>query len=231
MIRIRLAANSVGEVCFATSPLLECVLSLHVLAGPKHHVLRHEWVRTMRRSLPSELKRRVGAFAFVFRHQIPDVFGPQASNEMRSFDAELAAVSSCPPELLLEAFGRPLFDHGGRHGEGVFEEPRVRDTMRRRAAVDGPHSLRLVELLLEDPAGFAEAFSKLLRDYWESGFAAEWGRLEPLLAGSVGEGRRLLGVGGIWPVLGRLPPHCRIDVLSSELQIDIPHEHSVVVTS
>ena len=48
MIRITLPAQPQEHVAFAVSPLLECVLSLHVLLGPKHHALQHGWVRRMR---------------------------------------------------------------------------------------------------------------------------------------------------------------------------------------
>src|SRR5690349_21674964 len=43
MIRIRLPLNPAEHIAFAYSPLLECVLSLHVLVGPKHHALHHAW--------------------------------------------------------------------------------------------------------------------------------------------------------------------------------------------
>ena len=47
-IRFELARTSTARVAFGYSPLLESVLSLHVLAEPKHHALQHEWVRAMR---------------------------------------------------------------------------------------------------------------------------------------------------------------------------------------
>ena len=41
---------------FAVSPLMEALLSLHVLGAPKRHPLQHGWVRDMRR-LPPALKQ------------------------------------------------------------------------------------------------------------------------------------------------------------------------------
>ena len=210
MIRIRLPKDPAEHVAFAYSPLLECVLSLHVLVGPKHHALHHGWVRRMR-ALDPTLRRAIEAFAFVYRWHIPDMLVPSPLGEPEVFEQEVERLCEHPPELLLEEFGRPLFDHGGRHGERLFEEAEVRQTMLGRAAAEGEHSLQLALLLLDDPAEFARQFSLLLKDYWHAAFATEWDRVEPLLSDSVLESGRLLARAGIWSVLGRLPPHCRAD--------------------
>lgn len=229
MIRIRLPAHPAEHVAFAYSPLLECVLSLHVLAGPKHHALQHGWVRRMR-SLDPELKRRIEAFAFLYRRHLPDLLTPSPLGPVESFEQELERLGSLDPQLLLEDFGRPLYDHGGRHGEGVFDDPGVRETMLRRAGADGDASLALARLLLDDPVELARRFSALLSDYWCAAFADEWERIEPRLSESVADAGRVLAAAGIWAVLGRLPPHCRADPERGELLIDLPHEHEVVVS-
>ena len=48
MIRIAVPERPEEHVALTVSPVLECVLSLHVLLGPKHHALQHEWVRRIR---------------------------------------------------------------------------------------------------------------------------------------------------------------------------------------
>jgi DNA-binding transcriptional ArsR family regulator len=229
MIRIGLATDPTEEVRFTYSPLLECVLSLHVLAAPKHHALQHGWVRAMR-ALPPPLKREIAAFAFVYRWHLPDMLTPFPHDRSASFHAEVERLCSYSPELLLEEFGRPLFDHGGRRGERLFEQPKVRETMLARAATYGPASLGLARLLLDDPAEFARRFARMITDYWDAAFAREWQRVEPLFLRSVAEASRILATLGIWPVLGRLPPHCRPDTLRGELLIDLPHEHSVSIS-
>lgn len=100
-----------------------------------------------------------------------------------------------------------------------------------RAEGYGTESRRLAERLLTDPSAFAHQFAALLEDYWAASFAGEWERLEPRLADSLAESKQLLATAGIWSVLGRLPPHCRPDAKRRELQIDLPHEHSVDVTA
>jgi DNA-binding transcriptional ArsR family regulator len=229
LIRITLPSHPAEHIAFAYSPLLECVLSLHVLIGPKHHALQHGWVRRMR-SLDPGLKRGIESFAFLYRWHLPDLLGASPAGPVESFEQELARLGSHDPELLLEEFGRPLYDHGGRHGAGVFDEPDVRETMLARAAADGDAPRALAKLLLDDPAEFAGRFSRLLADYWQATFADEWERIEPSLSESVAEAGRVLAADGIWAVIGRLPPNCRAAPDRQELLIDLPHEHDVVIS-
>jgi DNA-binding transcriptional ArsR family regulator len=232
MIRIRFAAGSEEHVAIGFSSLLECALSLHVLVAPSRHALLHPWVRRMRR-LPPDLKRRVHAFAFLFRWHVPDLLLPTMPTGFATagFESELGRLSAYPPELLLEEFARPLYDHEGRHGEGIYNDPTVRATLLQRAAAYGRPSRRLAELLLDDPAEFTAQFVCLLEDFWQSAFGREWHWLEPQLRASVTESERLLATSGIWSVLGRLPSHCRAHPSRRELEIDLPHEHTVDVSA
>ncbi len=230
MIRIALPPHPEEHVALAVSPLLECVLSLHVLLGPKHHALHHEWVRRMR-GLDPALRRELEALGFVYRRQIPDFLSPRADDAPESFDQELTRLRSLPPELLLAGLGRPLYDHGGA-GAGVFLQNGVRKVMLERADTEGGESARMAALLLLDrPAEFADRLADAIERFWQEAFAADWGRIEPLLGRSILEAGRLLAAVGIWPVLGRLPAHCRVDLERQELQIDLPHEHAVVVSA
>jgi DNA-binding transcriptional ArsR family regulator len=230
MIRIELPRDPAEHIALAYSPLLECVLSLHVLVGPNHHALHHHWVREMR-ALDSELRRSVNAFAFLYKRTLPDFLVPGPHDQPGDFEQELAKLNELEPEVLLEELGRPLYDHGGRRGEGLYGEPRVREVMLQRAKADGDAAVTMAALLIADPGEFAQRLSALLRNYWESTFAAEWERLEPLLAETVAEAGRLLATVGVWPLLGRLPPRCRVDPERRELRIESPHEHHVLVSS
>jgi len=230
MIRIKLAPNPSDHVSFAYSPLLESVLSLHVLVEPKHHALHHDWVRRMR-ALKPELKRRIEAFSFLYRRTLPDLLVPGSLGQGVSFEEEVGKMLGHSPDFLLEEFGRPLFDHGGRRGGGLYAGADVRETMLARAASDGVACRTKAVRLLEDAAGFANELADFLRAYWDAAFASEWNRVEPILAGSVAEAGRQLDAVGIWPVLGRLPPHYRADRGRNELRIELPHEHAVVVSA
>ena len=218
MIRIRLPAEALEHIAFAVSPLHECVLSLHVLLGPKHHALHHDWVRRMR-ALDPALRREIETLGFVYRWTLPDLGLLTPDGAQPTFDQELAALRALSPGLARAGLGRPLHDHGGE-GDRAFEQPGVRAAMIERAG--GPAAL-----LYDDPSAFAERFAAMLERYWESAFAAEWERIEPLLARSIVESGRVLAAAGIWPVLGRLPARCRADPDRRELLIDVPHEHSL----
>src|SRR5258708_7407934 len=87
MIRITLPAHPEEHVALAVSPLHECVLSLHVLLGPKHHALHHDWVRRMR-ALDPALRREIETLGFVYRHQLPDLFIPSPDDAPQSFAQE-----------------------------------------------------------------------------------------------------------------------------------------------
>jgi DNA-binding transcriptional ArsR family regulator len=228
LIRITFEPDSAKHFEFAYSPLLECVLSLHVLVAPKQHALLHSWVRRMR-ALPPDLRRRIDAFSFLFRWHPPDFLVPAGASS--SFEAELGRLVTYPAELLLEEFGRPLYDHGGHHGEGLYDDPAVRETMLQLAAAGGDASHRLVKSLLADPIEFTQQFVRLLEDYWKSAFAAEWRTVEPQLRSSITESQRLLASAGIWAVLGRLPAHTRAIPTRRELLIDLPHTHDVLVSN
>jgi DNA-binding transcriptional ArsR family regulator len=210
VIRIGLDEHPEEHVAIAASPLLECALSLHVLLGPKHHALHHDWVRRMRTELDAATRRELDPFAFVFDGHLVDAFLPIAGHEIESFEAEVERLRVMPAELLVPAFARPLYDHGGT---GVLDETVVAD--RGGAA------------LLADPSAFAEALARFLEGYWQAVFAAEWERIEPLLAASIVRAGRQLAAAGIWAVLGRLPAHCRVDSEHRELLIDLPHDHAV----
>ena len=57
-IRFHVPTHALERLAFAYSPLLEAVLSLHVLTEPKHHPLQHQWVRQMR-ALPAVDRKSV----------------------------------------------------------------------------------------------------------------------------------------------------------------------------
>ena len=217
------------HVALTVSPLLECVLSLHVLLGPKHHALQHAWVRRMR-GLEPGLRREIEAFGFVYRRQIPDLLVPGVEAAPESFEQELVRLRRLAPALLLSALGRSLDDHGGGDREGQSRDPARRRRMLERAAADGA-SRRHAALLLDDPAAFADRLANVFERYWEACFAAEWERVEELLARSIEEAGRQLATVGIWPLLGRLPAHCRVDPVRRELRIELPHEHRVEVSA
>ena len=72
------------------APLMEAVISLHVLLYPKRHPLQHPWIRGAR-SLSTELKKEIRAFAFLYDDALPDCFLPATADSAPSFEEALAA--------------------------------------------------------------------------------------------------------------------------------------------
>jgi DNA-binding transcriptional ArsR family regulator len=227
-IRFHVPAHGLDRLAFAYSPVLEAVLSLHVLCEPKHHPLQHEWVRRMR-SLPAALRRRVGDFAFAYRRAMPDFLAPSADSGFRSFDEELEHLHALDPETLGLEFLRPLYDHGGRRDPALLRDPAVRAHALEQSRFLGA-SPELAALIFDDPRALAGVFAELLRDYWDAAFAEEWEQLEPRLAAAVTDAGRVIAAGGVYALLPGLSRRLRVDPGREEFGLDVPHEHRVEVT-
>ena len=211
MIEIRLPAEkSCDAVAFAQSPLVECVLSLHVLAQPSSHALRHGWVRRMR-TLSGRLRSRVDAFAFAYSTNIPSLIMHRAHGGFDAiFESELARIADYSPEVLLDTFGGCQLQQDDDDGS---LERLVRCSSDKKSARQN------AELLLGDPAEFVRRFIGLLETYWDTTFRAEWERVEPYLRRSIAEDQELVATAGIWPLLARLPQRCHVDPLGNRLTI------------
>jgi DNA-binding transcriptional ArsR family regulator len=227
MIRFRFPPNTAEAVAFAYSPLLEAVLSLHVLVEPKHHPLQHAWVRRMRRLSPA-LKREIASFAFAYRGFVPEFLMPNPSTAYAEFDAEAEALDRLDDETIALGFLRPLWDHRGLRDAALLADAEVRTgalaNVRRLGGDD-----KLAELLFDRPRDLLRRFRRLVTTYWKSAFDDEWERLEPRLAEAVSDaGRRIAGE-GVFAYLRGLSPQLLIDARRREVRRDLPHEHTVDV--
>jgi DNA-binding transcriptional ArsR family regulator len=227
MITFRFAADPVESIAFSYSPVVEAVLSLHVLTEPKHHPLQHPWVREAR-TLPTALKREIAAFAFAYRGFIPEFLVPSPRTTYSAFDDELRALEELDEATVALGFLRPLWDHRGDRDVTVLEQPPVREHATRRAEFYGADPA-LAELIFESPRELLARFAKLLRAYWEAAFAQEWESLEPRLAATVSDAGQRLAGDGVYAYLTGLSPQLLIDPVNHEIRRDLPHEHTVEV--
>src|SRR5215216_1308846 len=163
MIRFRLPDHALERVAFAYSPLLECVLSLHVLVEPKHHPLQHPWVRRMR-TLAPPLKRRIDEFSFLYRTLLPDFLFPAPGDTYATFEDELAKLAELPPVELAFEFTRPVWDHRGERDPAMLKRKRVREGAIANALAGGG-SGELAALAFDDPEALASEFCELVREY------------------------------------------------------------------
>jgi DNA-binding transcriptional ArsR family regulator len=182
------------------------------------------------RRLPPALKRSIADFSFAYRRHTPDLFAPSPEAELPSFDVELAAFSALDSETIALEFSRPLWDHGSRRDAAHLARDDVRAHIAGAAGAMGG-SPKLAALIYEDPTELAERFAEFLRSYWDSAFAEEWERLEPLLAETVTETGQRIAADGLYDLLGSLSLRLRVDPEREEFGIDLPHDHRVEVTA
>jgi DNA-binding transcriptional ArsR family regulator len=230
-IRFHLAEDEQAGLAFGYSPLLETVLSLHVLAEPKHHALQHDWVRAMR-GLPLDLRRELRALEFLYRWTLPNCVLPSATTEFEDFETEIARLRALPVDVAAFELVRTLYDHGGRgRRKAVLDDPEVRTRAVRSAGKSGSSTRRAAAQLLDDPAAFVERFAAFLEAYWEDAFSAEWARIEPRLAEAVVVAGRAIAADGPFPFLIGLAPQLRVDPVARTFGLDIPHDHDVELTA
>lgn len=232
-VRFELVDTPDAGLAFAYSPLLETVLSLHVLAEPKHHALQHEWVRAMRR-LPPQLRREIAALSFIYRWTLPNCVLPNATTGYDEFDVELARLRGLRADVAAFELLRPLYDHGGGTRpprRRILADPSVRALALKRAGLLGPEARRAAELLFADQRALVDRFACLLETYWHEAFGAEWARIEPKLAQSVVQAGRQVAEEGIHRFLVGLAPQLRVGPDGQSFGLDVPHEHRVAVTA
>ncbi|NNN30752.1 helix-turn-helix transcriptional regulator [Streptomyces sp. S3(2020)] len=219
-ITFRVPPGADDRIGFTYSPLLETVLSLHVLAEPKHHPLQHAWVRRMRR-LPVGLRREITTLSFTFREYFPAFCFPSAHGPQASFAQEIERLRALPHDQVREEFAVALVGDVARGQGGVPPDsasgPEADDAVRRTLA--------------EDPGALLERFVSLLGDYWEAAFAEEWERLSSQLADTMTEIGEELAVRGLFGPLRRLAPEVGSDPVDRRFWLDRPHDHEVTLSA
>jgi DNA-binding transcriptional ArsR family regulator len=227
MIRFRFTADPAESIAFSYSPLLEAVLSLHVLTEPKHHPLQHPWVRRSR-ALPTPLRREIAALSFTYDGFVPEFLMSSPKTPYRSFEEDLQELESLDDPTLALGFLRPLWDHRGERDERLLEDDRVRDHVAGRVSRLGADE-QAAALIFESPRELLGRFAALLEAYWETAFEEEWASLEPRLGETVAEAGRQIVAAGVYAYLTGLSPQLLIDPGKREIRRDLPHEHTVEV--
>jgi DNA-binding transcriptional ArsR family regulator len=226
MITFHLPSSAVERLSFAYSPVLEAILSLHVLIEPKHHPLQHQWVRQMRGLSPA-LKREIATFSFAYRSYFPAFLFPSATGSPATFEGELARLRTIAPQVLSFEFTETFSTT--RDPLARTEDPVARDRILSQAATLEPESLGIVRLALEDPLTVLDRFLNVLSAYWEAAFRVEWQHLEELLASAVAEAGAHLAAHGLYAFLNSLWPEIRTNQTAEHFWVDRPHEHDVVI--
>ena len=218
-IRLRIPESPNGLVHVAPAPLVEAVLSLHVLMYPKEHPLQHPWIREMR-SLSPTLKREIRTFGFLYSDITCDFMLPERADAPQAFDDALAVFAALPPERAQYELARPTFFY---LEESAGPESLGREDVRARVAQQMGNAL--AQQLFDDPAAVQARVVEMLAAYWEQSFAEEWERLEPILADEV---ERARGRDPI-EILGEVRAELKVDPDERLLLRRSLHHHEVTV--
>ena len=191
---LRARGEQPAALAFGYSPLLESVLSLHVLAEPKHHALQHGWVRAMRR-LPAGLRREIADLSFLYRWTLPNVVLPSATTPYEEFDAELGRLRALRPEVAALELLRPIYDHGGVASRRILADPDVQGAALKQAGTIGRGAACGAPPVRESRRA-RRAVRRLAGGLLGGGLRGRVARLEPRLAESVtAAGRQIAGEG------------------------------------
>ena len=230
MITFQVARAGRERVSFAASPLLEAVLSLHVVVEPKHHPLQQHWARSARRLSPG-LRAEIGGFAFAYRSYFPQFCIPPVAGALAHFDDEINGLTTVPDELIALEFSRPLHGCDAPRDHDVLQRPETRDAICQAARALPPTSRELALLALDEPRALMERFQSMLARYWEEVFDREWSRLEPRIAEGITEAGRVIATSGLFAFLDGLRPEVRVDRSSGSFSLDRVHDHMVDLTT
>jgi DNA-binding transcriptional ArsR family regulator len=208
-LRFHLPDAAAEHIALRCSPLLETVLSLHVLVEPKHHSLQHSWVRKMRR-MPPQMRQEIASLSLLYRSKLPNFVFPRAGDGLRSFDDELAGIRTLDADVLALDLSRTIASANG----GWISEPA------------SPADFKLGEA-----GALVERFAALLELYWEEAFAEEWDRLEPQLALASADTGRRLAAETLNTVLNTVSPPLRVKEVADGFWIDLPQDDDVEINA
>ena len=204
-VTLRLPPPSVRPV-LKYSSLLEAALSIHVLSLPKQHALQLPWVRACR-DLSPELRQELRAFRFFFGEGIAGLF--LHVNSGSDFRDELARVAAADDATVVADFQD-------------FIDPAQSMTV-------DPEAQPLADLLESEPSTFLRRLVAMLERYWEEAFSAEWDRIEPTIALSLGTAADRLARQGEAAFFASFPDQVRFDGDTRVLSFERPFESEIDV--
>jgi DNA-binding transcriptional ArsR family regulator len=223
---VRLSPRVEERAELTLSPLVEALLSLHVLRAPEHHPLHHPYVRRMR-DWPAPLRRDLARFAFAFQNSPSAVGLPLAGVDRASFADELAVLRQATGEQALAFFARAHY----LPPDAPAPDPRHAPETTARFFADARRSrasLALAEQAVHRPREMLLAVAGVVERYWEAVFADQWQRELPQLEEAIVAAREQL-TRGIDAFLQPLWPEVRIDQRRRTFFAKRVHDHEVAI--
>lgn len=209
MVAIALSAGAVVRVRFAVSCLWEVVASIRVLRDPGSHAPHLPWVNRVRPRLVEAGLTDTGPLWNLIPREpayLPDFLTPPPRGLTPDLDAELAVLRATPPEVV-----RAQLDLYRGADPATFRD------------------------LYADPGTGLRRLADEAARYWRIALAADWPRIQELLAAEVFSRARHLAEGGAGGLLNDL--HERVRWEGDTLSItnrscgaaDVPHGAGLVL--
>lgn len=194
MIVLSLTAQDLTGLRFAFSPLWELVASARALRAPPGHAIHAGWARRVREAVsPGDLAH---LFALIpAQGYAPNFLTPPPATPFPDFKAELAALRSTPPEVV------------------------VADVQEAQAARTVPD----LAPYLEEPQTSLATLAEVLERYWEAALAPEWPRIGRVLERDVAWRARTLALYGPETLFAELHP--RTSYGGGVLTVGLDHWH------
>lgn len=181
MIHIHFATQDLINVRFAFSPLLETMLSYHLLRHPNRSVIYNDWVDETQQALYG-LELAFMDAMILPRYYMADFLTPTPTAPRTDFEAELQAVLATPHDI-------------------------VRECVRYTIEIGGASEIR--DYFLAYPAEALYCLVEEMRVYWQRSIAPYWSRMLPVLENDMLYRARMLAVEGTESVLHSLDKRIR----------------------
>lgn len=211
-VRLALGPRDAERFEFGSSPGVEALRSLHVLAAVKRHPLHISWVLEMRTRLDARLKSDLDAFHFWFADRpllFPEIWPPGSVNAWLD---DLDLLRTAPIEAFAEPMVHAALAHPGHALPIPWERFRGDAEARKRALsqVEDTHapSAAVLRELITYPNGVRERFADFLAAYWDACLAADWPSMEAHLHSEIA---------GRFQTLARLGPAAMLAGLSDHI--------------
>jgi DNA-binding transcriptional ArsR family regulator len=231
MIRIQMSAQGLSHTRLATSPLLEAVESLRVLAQPRRLPVAAPWVRRASAALRGHDLELLTSLVTPTGWWIPDFLAPRPTGNSpgscAGIDQLLALVAAAPAEqvrfdLDLLFRGRPL------PASIVAATPGGAQALKRRRR---PLPAVVAAALGDGEATFARRVADSLATYWDRALAPEWSSIKQVLDHDIRYRAARLAAHGFAGLFADLHPDLRWDPERLELVVDRPCQRARCATS
>src|SRR5215207_4936809 len=204
MMKIPLSTEDLSRMRFATSPLLETVLSVRALLKPDEHVVHLPWVYRARKALRGTNLTPL-AIMYAEGHACPDFLSPPPTVSLLGFTEEIERLRETPSDLV-------------QNDVEVFVDYVTKILLLRLR----PEQMRALEGCLKTPRRSLHRLAETLLRYHELVIAPYWSRMYALLEADILKRGQTLALGGPESLFSNL--NARIRYQGGAIELERPYE-------